>query len=208
MASFLSNHDIFAGRRLWDQFGGHVAQLKLAAATYLLLPGTPYIYYGEEVGQAGVAGLPGDEPLRSPMSWAPDTRTAGFTTGRPFRPVAPNVATNNVQTQAADPRSILNFYKAMLALRNTLPSIARGSFEASVADGQVLSWQRRLGDETTVVLINYGLQSAEADVQSLPARSRLVAAYPTDDAPLRVNSAGRARVALEPQSVRVLRVQR
>jgi glycosidase len=208
MASFLSNHDIFAGRRLWDQFGGNVAQLKVAAATYLLLPGTPYIYYGEEVGQAGVAGLPGDEPLRSPMSWAPDNSRAGFTSGRPFRPVAPNVATNNVQTQTADPQSILNFYKAMLKLRNTLPSIARGSFDASVADGQVVSWQRRLGDETVVVLINYGLESAEADLQALPARARLLAAYPADDAPLRANSGGRARVALQPQSVRVLQVQR
>ncbi len=208
MASFLSSHDIFAGRRLWDQFGGQIAPYKLAAATYLLLPGTPYIYYGEEVGQAGVADLPGDEPLRSPMSWVPDAARAGFTTGRPFRPVAPNVATHNVQTQAADPRSILNFYKAMLALRNTFPSLARGRFEASVADGQVLSWQRRLDDETTVVLINYGLQAAEAELQSLPARARLLAAYPADDAPLRVNSAGRALVVLEPQSVRVLRVQR
>jgi glycosidase len=208
MASFLSNHDIFAGRRLWDQFGGNAAQLKLAAATYLLLPGTPYIYYGEEVGQAGVDGLPADEPLRSPMSWTPDAARAGFTTGRPFRPVAPNVTANNVQTQAADPRSILNFYKAMLTLRNTVPSIARGSFENSEADGQIVSWQRRLGDETTVVLINYGLQAAEADLQALPARARLQALYPADDAPLRVGSGGRARVALEPQSVRVLRVQR
>jgi hypothetical protein len=118
------------------------------------------------------------------------------------------VAAQNVQTQAADPRSILNFYKAMLALRNTLPSIARGSFQASVADGQALSWQRRLGDETTLVLINYGLQATEAELQSLPARARLLPAYPADDAPLRVNSGGRALVALEPQSVRVLRVVR
>ena len=52
---------------------------------------------------------------------------AGFTRGTPFRPVAPNVATHNVQTQRADPGSILNFYRAMLALRNTRASIARGS---------------------------------------------------------------------------------
>jgi glycosidase len=142
------------------------------------------------------------------MSWAPDAARGGFTTGRPFRPLAPNVATNNVQSQAADPQSILNFYKAMLRLRNTLPSIARGSFDASAAEGQVVSWQRRLDDETTVVLINYGLQATEADLQSLPARARLLALFPADDAPLRVNSGGRARVALEPQSVRVLRVQR
>jgi alpha-amylase len=54
MATFVSNHDIFAGRRLWDQVGGDVARYKLAAAGYLLQPGTPFIYYGEEIGQAGV----------------------------------------------------------------------------------------------------------------------------------------------------------
>ena len=208
MATFLSNHDIFAGRRLWDQVGGNVAPYKLAAATYLLQPGTPYIYYGEEVGQAGVDGLPGDQPLRSPMSWTADAASAGFTTGRPFRPVAPNAATNNVSTQAADPQSILNFYKALLKLRNTLPSIARGSFEASVADGTVVSWQRRLGDETTVVLINYGLQSAEAELKALPAHATLLSAFPAAAPPLRTDAAGSARATLAPQSVQVLRVQR
>jgi glycosidase len=208
MATFLSNHDIFAGQRLWNQVGGQVAQYKLAAASYLLQPGTPYIYYGEEVGQADVDGLPGDQPLRGPMSWTPDAVNAGFTTGRPFRSVAPNGGTNNVQTQAADPRSILNFYKAMLKLRNTLPSIAQGSFEASVADGQLVSWQRRLGDETAVVVINYALEATVADLQALPPRARLLPAYPADDDPLRVNSGGRARVPMPPQAVRVLRVQR
>jgi glycosidase len=142
------------------------------------------------------------------MSWTPDAAKAGFTTGQPFRPVAPNAATNNVQTQAADPKSILNFYKAMLKLRNTQPSIAQGRFDASVADGQVVSWQRCLGDETTVVLINYGLQAAEADLQDLPERARLLPLFPADDEPLRVNSGGHASVPLAPQSVRVLRVQR
>ena len=48
MATFLSNHDIFAGRRLWDQLDGDAARYKLAAAAYLLQPGTPFIYFGEE----------------------------------------------------------------------------------------------------------------------------------------------------------------
>jgi glycosidase len=72
MATFLSNHDIFAGPRAWDQFRGDEARYKLAASTYLLMPGTPFIYYGEEVGQAGLVVLQGDLPIRGPMSW--DTR--------------------------------------------------------------------------------------------------------------------------------------
>ena len=203
MATFLSNHDIFAGRRLWDQLDGDTARYKLAAAAYLLQPGTPFIYYGEEVGQAGVAGLAGDLPLRAPMSWTAEPRGAGFTTGTPFRPIAPNVATNNAQAQAHDPASILNFYKAMMALRNSRTSIARGSFEHAFADGLVLGFERRLGKERTLVLVNYATATAVASVTGLPARTRLRSAYPPHGASASAGAGGTATVTLAPQSVRV-----
>jgi glycosidase len=207
MATFVSNHDRFAGQRLWDQVGGDVARYKVAAAGYLLQPGTPYIYYGEEVGQGGVTTLQDDLPLRAPMSWAPDRATGGFTRGTPFRPVAPNVLTHNAQTQAQDPRSILAFYKAMLALRNTRASIARGSFENSFADGLVLGFQRRLERERTVVLINYGTGLATVRVPDLPAGQALRSAYPAGGAlSARVVRDGSATIHLAPLSVRVFDV--
>ena len=227
MATFVSNHDRFAGARLWDQLGGDVAAYKLAAAGYLLQPGTPYVYYGEEVGMGGVTTLEGDLPLRSPMSWTGDPARAGFTTGTPFRPVAPNVAAFNAQAQSRDPGSILAFYKAMIGLRNTFPSIARGRFEHGFADGLVLGYQRALGAERTLVLLNYGTEPATAWVRELPARSRLQAVYPAADgsasgragtavAPATGRAAasvgaaadaqGLAEIALPPQSVRVYRV--
>jgi alpha-amylase len=207
MATFVSNHDRFAGQRLWDQVGGDVARYKLSAAGYLLQPGTPYIYYGEEVGQAGVNTLEGDLPLRAPMSWQPDAAGAGFTRGTPFRPAAPNVLTHNAQTQAQDPRSILAFYKAMLALRNTRASIARGSFENSFADGMVLGFQRRLERERAVVLINYGTGLATVRVPDLPAGQALRSAYPSGGAlSARVGRDGSATIHLAPLSVRVFDV--
>ena len=207
MATFLSNHDIFAGQRLWDQLGGDQKRYKLAAAGYLLQPGTPFIYYGEEIGQAGVAGLQGDLPLRSPMSWTADPTTGGFTTGVPFRPLSANLATHNVTAQQRDPGSILNFYKAMIGLRNSLPSIARGSFENSFAQGLVAGWQRRLDAERSVVLINYDTRVAAADMQGLPPGTRLVSAYPAGGATAtKVDGQGKATLLLAPQSVRVLLV--
>ena len=207
MATFVSNHDRFAGQRLWDQVSGDVARYKVAAAGYLLQPGTPYIYYGEEVGQGGVTTLQDDLPLRAPMSWAPDPATGGFTRGTPFRPVAPNVLMHNAQTQAQDPRSILAFYKAMLALRNTRTSIARGSFENSFADGLVLGFQRRLERERTVVLINYGTGLASVRVPDLPAGQALRSAYPAGGAlSARVGRDGSATIHLAPLSVRVFDV--
>jgi glycosidase len=88
----LSNHDSFAGERAYNQFGGNLAQYRLAAATYLLQPGTPFIYYGEEVGMAGGGFAGGDPKLRTPMSWTASTANAGFTTGTPYRSLSANVA--------------------------------------------------------------------------------------------------------------------
>ena len=208
MATFLSNHDIFAGRRVWDQLDGDEARYKLAAAAYLLQPGTPFIYYGEEIGQAGVAGLQGDMPLRAPMSWTADAGSGGFTAGTPFRPAAPNATTHNVQAQLYDPGSILNFYKAMLRLRNTRASVSRGSFERSFAHGQVLGFERALGDERTLVLINYGTATVSAAVTGLPARARLRALFPAWGAGASTDMAGKADVTLAPQSVRVFELRR
>jgi glycosidase len=205
MATFVSNHDIFAGQRLWDQVGGNLAQYKLAAAGYLLQPGTPFVYYGEHIGQAGVPGLAGDLPLRSPMSWTADAATAGFTQGTPFRPLAPNVASHNLQAQQRDPGSIYNFYKAMIGLRNRLPSVARGSFEHGFAQGLVAGWQRRLGRERTLVLINYGSTPAPVRVPALPPGARLQSAHPAGGAlAARADRSGTASLVLAPQSVRVL----
>jgi alpha-amylase len=212
MATFVSNHDIFAGRRLWDQLDGNEAHYRLAAAAYLLQPGTPFIYYGEEIGQAGVPGLPGDQPLRGPMSWAADAMTAGFTSGQPFRPVAPNVATHNVAAQLKDPRSLHRWYRTMIGLRNTHPSIARGSYERPFAQGLVAGWQRKVDDtearEHSLVLINYGADPAPVRFDGLPAGARLVSAHPAGGAvATRASAQGEGTLLLAPRSVRVLLVQ-
>ena len=203
MATFVGNHDIFAGARLWDQLRGNRAQYKLAAASYLLRPGTPFIYYGEEIGMAGIPNLPGDEPLRAPMSWSADTQRGGFTTGAPFRPVSPNAARFNVAVQLADPHSLLSFYKRMLALRNTLPSLTSGSYDAPKVQGRVLAYQRTLGGESTLVVINYGTRSASIQIDGLKPGAALVSAYPAGGKVLAASAGGVLRLRLPGQSVRV-----
>ena len=207
MATMVSNHDIFAGERLWDQLAGDPAQYRLAAATYLLQPGTPFIYYGEEIGMAGVTSLSGDASLRTPMSWTGDRRTGGFTAGQPFRPVSPNAATHNAAAQGLDPNSLLSFYKAMLKLRNTLPSIAQGSYEAPFVSGRVMGYQRKLGSETTLVLINYAAAATRLEVSELAANGTLIPVYPAAAARLSVDRAGVADIVLPAQSVRVFLLQ-
>ena len=212
LGTFVSNHDSFAGARLWDQLAAlgeeREAAYKAVAASYLLQPGTPFIYYGEHIGQAGLPGVAGDPALRAPMSWTADPTTAGFSSGVPFRPVAPNAATHNAAAQQADPGSIFHFYRSMLALRNGHPSIARGSYLNGRAEGQVLSWQRRLGREHTLVAINHGSSLAGTGVEGLPAGATLVQLYPDTTTRVPVDADGQARLALQPRGVRVFRVQR
>lgn len=214
MAAFTVNHDSFTGGRLWDQLKGDMAQYRLAAATYLLLPGTPYLYYGEEIGMAEGSGPAGDTTaakdarVRPPMSWTADPDKAGFTGGQPFRPLSQNVATHNVAAERQDPNSLFAFYQAMLRLRNTLPSIARGSYEAPFTEGQVMGYQRKLGKEHALVLINYGLTAVTSRVAGLPAGATLASAYPAAGGTAVTDAAGIAVIPLEAQSVRVFTVRR
>ncbi len=205
MATLLSSHDSYAGLRVANQLNDDVAKMKLAAATYLLLPGTPFIYYGEEIGMRDAASLSGDPALRTPMSWTSDAG-AGLSTVTPYRALSANSTTNNVAVELADPNSMLAFYKAMLALRNGRPSLLAGSYEAAIANGTVMSFQRASGTQRTLVVINDAGASADVDVASLPAGATLTALYPSDGATATVGGDGVAHLALAAQQVRVFDV--
>ena len=179
LASFASNHDQFAGKRLWDQVDGNEVQYKLAAATYLLLPGTPFIYYGEEIGMAGAKGLTDDPFIRGPFSWQANEQTAGFTSGKPYRAISGNINTHHAQQQKTTPNSLWAFYRDMLALRNAHQSLAKGTYESAKAQGQVLTYQRKLGQEHSVVVINYALQAMPITLDGIESQSKLNALYST-----------------------------
>ena len=206
MATMVSNHDIFAGKRLWDQVAGDETLYRLAAATYLLLPGTPFIYYGEEVGLGGVAELGADAQLRTPMAWTDDARAAGFTSGTPFRPLSPNASRRNAAGERARRDGLFAFYKAMIALRNDHPALARGEYFAAHAAGTVMSHQRRLGDEHLLLVFNYGTAPVVADVPS-PQAVTLTPLWPPRAAATNSDAAGRLRVQVPAKSFAVYAVR-
>jgi glycosidase len=197
MATFLHNHDIFTGQRVWDQLRGDEARYRLAAASYLLLPGTPFVYYGEEIGLSGIEGE-GDAPLRAPMSWTAANRGAnGFTTGeQSFRPFSLNRSRHNAEAQQRDPGSLFNFYRELIALRRAHPALTLGRYEADRVEGAVWSFQRVQGKQRVFVAINYGDTAATVD---LPAAAR--ALYP------KAGAAARGRATLPPLSLRVYRLE-
>jgi glycosidase len=200
MAAFVSNHDAFTGGRLWDHLAGDEARIRLAAATYLLLPGTPFLYYGEEIGMAGAAGLSDDPKGRGPMSW---TTGGGFSSGLPFRAAAANVATHNVALESADPASLLSFYRTMLALRNRHPAIAEGGYASLWITDSAFAYRRNTDREEVLVLINYGLSEVPAPLTGLAGGAALRSVYPEGGAAVPVQADGSARVTLPAQSLRV-----
>ncbi|MCE4555182.1 alpha-amylase family glycosyl hydrolase [Roseateles cellulosilyticus] len=207
MATFLHNHDIFTGRRLWDQLHGDEARYRLAAASYLLLPGTPFVYYGEEIGLAGIDGKDAsdDAPLRAPMSWTP---SGGFSTNpQPFRPLALNRSQHNAESQQRDAGSLFNFYRELIALRRASPSLTVGTYERGQVQGTAWQFTRRHGRELSLVAINYGDAPVTVTVDALPRRARAIALLPRGVAPLRTDSNGQAKAVLPPLSVRVYRLQ-
>lgn len=207
MSTMLSNHDSFAGQRAMDQFNGNEAQYRLAAATYLLQPGTPFIYYGEEIGMRGAAANIGDDPkLRTPMSWtSSNTGVGGFTSGTPFRAPSANVATHNVQTQAVpnNSNSLLNWYKAVIAVRQAHPALRRGIQMSATAAGTTLSFQREDGNQRAVVMINYGTGTALISAGGLPANGVLTSVFPPSGTDVNIDAGGSVSVSVPAQSVRV-----
>jgi glycosidase len=157
--TFLTNHDM---PRVATQLGGDQARLRSAAAVLLTLPGTPFLYYGEEVG------LVGDKPdpdIRTPMPWTDREPGGGFTTGTPWHPFAPGRAAANVAAQSSDDASLLTHYRRLVRLRSNSPALRRGDLEVlSPSDRRspVLAFTRRHQDEWLLVAHNLGASDAAA----------------------------------------------
>ena len=167
----IGNHDIL---RSWNRYGDgqHNDQIaKDMAAMYLTLRGTPILYYGEEIGMQnndpqrrkdvkdpiGRLGWPkekGRDGERTPMQWN-DEPNAGFTTGIPWNAIPVTYKSYNVEDEAKDPNSILNWYKALLALRHTDPALLDGAYiPLNESDAEVLSYLRKASGYAVLVAIN------------------------------------------------------
>ena len=167
-APFLTNHDQDRAASVFKT--DIAAKTKVAATLLLTMPGTPFIYYGEEVGAAGGLGTGGDRDRRTPMQWSADPATAGFTTGSAW--YAPNASTKdyNVAAQTGDPTSILNYYRRLIAFRSAHPALSSGSIAVVHADndnnGSLTAFVRKGDKETLLVVVN-------TDAKELPAGATL-----------------------------------
>lgn len=145
-APFLTNHDM---ARAYGMLRGQLAYEKAGALAYLLMPGVPTVYYGEEIGMSGSGR---DENKRLPMVWSSDQSTWCK---------APTDADQNqrlktgVSEQDSDPDSLLNWYRQLIALRNLAPELTRGEMTALDAGNAAVAFYTVAdGDSTVAVMIN------------------------------------------------------
>ncbi len=150
-ATFLTNHD---QDRIMSVLAGKTDKAKVAAAILLTAPGTPFLYYGEEIG---MQGRKPDPDIRRPMQWS-DAPNAGFTTApQAWRDPFNDFATVNVAAQEADPSSLLNHYRALIALRKAHPALGAGSITLVESGNRAIyAILRNAGSEHILVLINLG----------------------------------------------------
>ena len=146
----LSNHDNI---RHVSRYGCDTA--KAAALILLCLRGTPYLYYGEELGLQDAPGTIGHDvvardPARTPMPWN-GSPNAGFTTGTPWLPISGSE--RNVAAQAGDRHSTLSFYRHLIDLRRREPALHSGTYTQLASPADVLAWRR--GDSIDIA-VNLG----------------------------------------------------
>jgi alpha-amylase len=160
-APFLTNHDQV---RVATRLGTDPAKLRLAAAILLTLQGSPFLYYGEEIGmQNGSCGS--DECKRTPMAWD-SSATGGFTSGTPWWPLSPRGPAANVAAQVADPGSLLSRYRTLIRARKGSPALSRGGTERLPTEpAGVLSFLRTDPAETVLVAHNLGAAAVTQSIQ-------------------------------------------
>jgi alpha-glucosidase len=165
------------------------AQARVAAMLLLTLPGTPLLYYGDELGLTDVPVPPeqardpiarlipgrGRDPERTPMPWDGGPG-AGFTTGRPWLPLGADHRTRNVAAQRPDPGSMLNLHRRLLRLRRQAPALATGGYEPVEADGDVLAYLRTGPGRRYLVALNLGPRPARLAAPGLDLAGRVAAA--------------------------------
>ncbi|MCZ6739147.1 MAG: alpha-amylase family glycosyl hydrolase [Actinobacteria bacterium] len=183
----LGNHD---ENRLATRLGAENA--RLAALLLLTLRGTPFLYYGDELGMQDVeiAAGEGKDPwgenvsflsrdgARTPMQWD-SSADAGFGSDQPWLPVNADYKRVNVQFELEDPGSMLNLYRRLLAYRKSSKPLRSGSFLTHPSSNEdVYVFERSANSETVIVAINLSSEVQMVDIE--PGRV-VVSTAPTSE---------------------------
>jgi alpha-glucosidase len=188
-----SNHDVSRFPSRWCE--GSAERIRCVLLILLTLRGTPFLYYGDEIGMldtpltradltdpVGIRFWPkrtGRDPARTPMPWNAGPG-AGFTRQgvKPWLPFG-DIATRNVEDQRRDEASVLAFTREMIGVRRQLPALRQGSYRSLPAPSGCWAWER---DDAVSVAVN--LSDRAATLSGL--RGKILACTNPDDRGRRV----------------------
>jgi len=158
MANFLTNHDM---NRIMLQLGKNPDLMKHAATVLLTLPGTPFIYYGEEIG---MLGMKPDEQIRTPMQWT-SGEYAGFSSVMPWEPLDYSYKVSNVTAESADEDSLLSFYRDLIRVRNSHPALQQGQYYLLSSPEHDIYAALAISDQDIVLVLMNFSKKAATDVE-------------------------------------------
>jgi len=169
-------------RRLAPLMDNDRRRIELLNSLLLTLPGTPVIYYGDEIGMGDNVHLGDRNGVRTPMQWNGD-RNAGFSTADPARLYLPPITDPvygyqavNVEAQRQAPASLLHAIRRLIAARKTSRAFGRGRVEfLRPANQRVLAYLRRYGAEVMLIVNNLAASAQPVELDLRPfAGARLV----------------------------------
>jgi maltose alpha-D-glucosyltransferase/alpha-amylase len=154
-------------------------RIELMNGLLLSMPGTPVIYYGDEIGMGDNVYLRDRDGVRTPMQWSPD-RNGGFSRGDPAALVLPPIQDAlygfqavNVETQIRDSSSLLNWTRRMLAVRKRTQAFGSGGMRLLYpGNRKILAYLREYGDDAVLCVFNLSraAQAVELDLSALAGR--------------------------------------
>ena len=172
-------------------------RIELMNSLLFSLPGTPVIYYGDEIGMGDNFYLGDRDGVRTPMQWSPD-RNAGFSSTNPHRLYLPVIIdpqyhfeSVNVETQRANTSSLFWFMKRMINMRKRYKAFGRGDFNIiNVDNPKILAFTRSYDGETLLIVVNLSKysQPAELDLIDFTGYSVLEAFSKNPFPPVRENT--------------------
>ncbi|MBV9383590.1 MAG: DUF3459 domain-containing protein [Streptosporangiaceae bacterium] len=201
-AWFLENHDHSrVATRYAGEPGSGPRRARLAAMLVCTLRGTPFLYYGQELGLPDarippdrVVDVAGRDPERAPMPWLRPSHAgpgAGFSTAGPWLPVVTDAERLCVEAQQQDPASALAFVRELLRLRSGERALQSGSQRPVDAAADVFCFERRL-DQRFLIALNFSSASVPAGLGDDPDGAAVLE-LSTDP--------GRARGPVDPRSL-------
>jgi maltose alpha-D-glucosyltransferase/alpha-amylase len=147
-------------RRLAPLMDNDQRKILLMHSLLLTMGGSPFLYYGDEIGMGDNIWLEDRNGVRTPMQWDASLN-AGFSSAPPEKLYAPVISDDiygyaqvNVAAQRADPNSLLNRIRHLLAIRKQHPVFGWGTFDWEDAGNNAIAAYRRTTDEESLLIIN------------------------------------------------------